>query len=244
MLPKIDVPVYELVVPSTGKKIKFRPFTVKEEKLLLMAYQSDDAKYSIDTIIQVLNNCIVGEVDVTSFPTFDIEYLFLHLRARSVGEVVNLKYRCNNTIETKEDGEEVKCNGQVQIDLNVLEVEMQRSPEHTNKIEISDKLGIVMKYPKMNFVQNDRGDDEFQVVLDLIVDCIDYIYDEQNLYYAKDSTKEELTEFLDSLQGKDLEKIKNFFDTMPKMRKTVDFKCKKCGYQEDMQLEGLQSFFG
>ncbi len=244
MLPKIDVPVYELTVPSNGKKIKFRPFTVKEEKLLLMAYQSDDAKYSIDTIIQVLNNCIVGEVDVTSFPTFDIEYLFLHLRARSVGEVVNLKYRCNNTIETKEDGEEVKCNGQVQIDLNVLEVEIERSPEHTNKIEISDKLGIVMKYPKMNFVKNDTIDDEFQVVLDLIVDCIDYIYDEENLYYAKDSTKEELTEFLDSLQGKDLEKIKNFFDTMPKMKKTVDFKCKMCGYQEDMQLEGLQSFFG
>jgi hypothetical protein len=244
MLPKIDVPVYELTVPSNGKKIKFRPFTVKEEKLLLMAYQSDDAKYSVDTIIQVLNNCIIGEVDVTSFPTFDIEYLFLHLRARSVGEVVNLKYRCNNTIETKEDGAEVKCNGQVEIDLNVLEVEMQRSPEHTNKIEISDKLGIVMKYPKMNLVKNESIDDEFQVILDLIVDCIDYIYDEENLYYAKDSNKEELTEFLDSLQSKDLEKIKNFFDTMPKLRKTVDFKCKKCGYQEDMQLEGLQSFFG
>jgi hypothetical protein len=244
MLPKIDVPVYELTVPSNGKKIKFRPFTVKEEKLLLMAYQSDDAKYSVDTIIQVLNNCIIGEVDVTSFPTFDIEYLFLHLRARSVGEVVNLKYRCNNTIETKEDGAEVKCNGQVQIDLNVLEVEMQRSPEHTNKIEISDKLGIVMKYPRMNLIKNENIDDEFQVILDLIVDCIDYIYDEENLYYAKDSNKEELTEFLDSLQSKDLEKIKNFFDTMPKLRKTVDFKCKKCGYQEDMQLEGLQSFFG
>lgn len=244
MLPKIDVPIYELTVPSTEKKLKFRPFTVKEEKLLLMAYQSEDAKYSIDTIIQVLNNCMVDDVDVTNFPTFDIEYLFLHLRARSIGEVVNLKYRCNNTIETKEDGSEVKCNGQVQIDLNVLEVEVYRAPEHTNKIEITDKLGIVMKYPKMNLVKNDAFNDEFELLLDLIVDCIDYIYDEQNIYYAKDSTKEELTEFLDSLQGKDLEKIKTFFETMPKMQKTVDFKCKKCGYQEDMQLEGLQSFFG
>jgi DNA-directed RNA polymerase subunit M/transcription elongation factor TFIIS len=244
MLPKLDVPVYELTVPSTGKKLKFRPFTVKEEKLLMMAYQSDDVKYSIDTIMQVLNNCIIEDVDVSTFPTFDIEFLFLHLRARSVGEVVNLKYRCNNTVGKAENGEEQKCNNLVEIDLNVLEVEPYRSPDHTNKIELNDNLGIVMKYPKMSLIEKADQEDEYQTVLDTILECIDYIYDADNIYYAKDSSKEELAEFLDSLQGKDLEKIKHFFDTMPKMKKTVDFKCKKCGYHEEMELEGLQSFFG
>jgi hypothetical protein len=241
MLPKIDVPVYEIKLPSTGESIKFRPFTVKEEKLFLMAYESEDVKYSVDTIIQVLNNCVVSDIDIKDLPTFDIEYLFLNLRARSIGEIVKLKYRCNNDVGTEKEPQ--KCNSSVEIELNVLEVEPSKNPNHTNKIQLSEELGIVMKYPKMGLIKDNTEVDDFNVVLDLIISCIDYIYDKDNLYYAKDSTKEELTEFLDSLQSKDLEKIKDFFDTMPKLKKNMDFSCKKCGYTENIELEGLQSFF-
>jgi hypothetical protein len=241
MLPKIDVPIYEIKLPSTGESIKFRPFTVKEEKLFLMAYESEDVKYSVDTIIQVLNNCVVSDIDIKDLPTFDIEYLFLNLRARSIGEIVKLKYRCNNDVGTEKEPQ--KCNSSVEIELNVLEVEPSKNPNHTNKIQLSEELGIVMKYPKMGLIKDNTEVDDFNVVLDLIISCIDYIYDKDNLYYAKDSTKEELTEFLDSLQSKDLEKIKDFFDTMPKLKKNMDFSCKKCGYTENIELEGLQSFF-
>ena len=242
MLPKIDVPVYEIKLTSTGESIKFRPFTVKEEKLFLLAYESDNAKYSVDTIIQVLNNCIISDLDVKELPTFDIEYLFLNLRARSVGELVKLKYRCNNDVGTEEEPK--KCNSSVEMELNVLEIEPSKNPEHTNKIEITENLGIVMKYPKMGLIKDNTDIEDFNAVLDLIINCIDYIYDKDNIYYSKDSTKEELTEFLDSLQSKELEKIKVFFDTMPKLKKRVDFNCNKCGYHENIELEGLQSFFG
>lgn len=242
MLPKIDVPVYEIKLPSNGQSVRFRPFTVKEEKLFLMAYESNDAKYSVDTIIQVLNNCVVGDVDIKELPTFDIEYLFLNLRARSVGEIVKLKYRCNNEVGTEEEPK--KCNSSVEMELNVLEIEASKNVEHSSKIEITENLGIVMKYPKMGLIKDNTDAEDFNSVLDLIINCIDYIYDKDNLYYSKDSTKEELTEFLDSLQTKDLEKIKEFFDTMPKLKKMVDFECKKCGYKENIELEGLQSFFG
>jgi hypothetical protein len=207
-----------------------------------MAYESEDVKYSVETITQVLNNCVISEIDVKDLPTFDIEYLFLNLRARSVGEVVKLKYRCNNDVGTEEEPK--KCNSSVEMELNVLDIIPTKSPEHTNKIEISENLGIVMKYPKMGLIKDNTDVEDFNVVLDLIISCIDYIYDKDNMYYSKDSTKEELTEFLDSLQSKDLEKIKTFFDTMPKLKKKVDFSCNKCGYKENIELEGLQSFFG
>jgi hypothetical protein len=241
MLPKIDVPVFEIKLPSNGESIKFRPFTVKEEKLFLMAYESDDTKYSVDTIIQVLNNCVLNRDDVRELPTFDIEYLFLNIRARSVGEIVKLKYRCNNDVGTEQEPK--KCNNSVEINLNILEVEPSKDENHFNKIELSKDLGIVMKYPKMSLLRDNVDADDFNVILELIISCIDYIYDKDNLYYAKDTTKEELTEFLDSLQSKDLEKIKDFFDTMPKLKKQIDFNCSKCNYNEKIELEGLQSFF-
>jgi hypothetical protein len=242
-LPKIDVPIYDVKLISTGKKVRFRPFTVKEEKLFLMASESSDSESIITAITQVLNNCVLDDVDIESLPLFDVEYLFLNLRARSISEVVNLKYKCNNKV-TNEEGNEKKCNNEVQLDVNILEIEPQNNPIHTSKIELSSNLGIVMKYPKMSFMNNMDSKDEFDAILNIIVDCIDYIYDEDNVYYAKDTDRKELVEFVESLQSKDLDKIKQFFDTMPKMKKEVEFKCKKCGYNEKLELEGLQSFFG
>ena len=241
-LPKIDVPIYDVKIPSSGKTIRFRPFTVKEEKLFLMAAQDDDTKTSIKTIIQVLNNCILDEVDVEKMPLFDIEFLFLNLRARSIGEVVELSYKCNNTIKDEYE-QEKRCNNVVNMGVNILEIQPTNDPTHSTKIELSDKLGLVMRYPNMNFLNTDISKDEFSIVIDLIVDCIDYIYDDDAIYYSKDSTKDELMDFLDSLPSKDLEKIKSFFDTSPKMKKELDFKCNKCGHTEKIMLEGIESFF-
>jgi hypothetical protein len=241
-LPKIDVPIYEVRIPSSGKNIRFRPFTVKEEKLFLMAAQGDDTKTSINTIVQVLNNCILDDIDVEKMPLFDIEYLFLNLRARSISEVVELSYKCNNIVPD-DSGTDKRCNSVVNINVNILEIQPTIDPLHTTKIELSDKLGLVMRYPNMNFLNTDIDKDEFSIVIDLILDCIEYIYDEEAIYYSKDSTKEELTEFLDSLPSKDLEKIKSFFDTLPKMKKDLDFNCNKCGHTEKITLEGIESFF-
>jgi hypothetical protein len=240
-LPKIDVPIYEVEFPSNKKTIRFRPFTVKEEKLFLMAAQSDDNETVTKTIIQVLNNCILDEIDVEKIPMFDLEYVFLHLRARSIGEVVELNYRCNNKV-VSESGEEKSCNNVVNVDVNLLEIKPTES-EIKNKIQLNDKLGLVMKFPNLNLVQKIKTQDELEIVIELIVECIDYIYDEDNVYYAKDSTKEELLEFLESFQAKDLEKLKDFFDTLPKISKEIDFNCKKCGYHEKIKLEGIQNFF-
>ena len=240
MLPKIDVPIYETTLISTGKTIKFRPFLVKEQKLFMMAAQSDNSKDVIDAIRQVLTNCILDtEVDVNTLPSFDLEYLFMHLRARSVGEVVNLRYVCNNKVKD-EKGEEKDCGGLVKIDINLTEIEPTKNPEHSNKVELSKNLGIVMKYPNFNIVNNLNIKSE----VDMLNVSIDYIYDKDNIYYAKDTDKKELMNFIENMQQTDLAKIQKFFETMPKIIKKFDFKCPKCSYKEEMDIEGIQSFFG
>ena len=243
-LPKIDVPTYETTLISSGKKVKFRPFLVKEQKLFLMASQSNDVKETTDVVKQVLKNCILTDIDVDSLPTFDLEHLFTQLRARSVGEVVNLKYNCNNEVKD-EKGEATTCNGVVKFDFNLLELQPVIDPEHTSKIEISEKLGIIMKYPTFEMVTdtNIKNLDDIEGLLNLIVDCIDCIYDEDNMYQSKDLPREEFVDFVESMQQDDLEKIQKFFDTMPKFSKKVNFNCPKCGYKEEIQIEGLQNFF-
>ena len=242
MLPKLDIPTYTVKLISSGKTIRYRPFLVKEQKLFLMASEADDAKETINTIRQVLKNCILDEIDVDNLPTFDLEYLFMHLRARSVEEVVDLKYKCNNEVDN-EEGVKVKCNGSVSFKLNILEVEPTINPEHTNKVQLTENLGICLKYPTFEMIQRYDTISEEEVMTRILVDCIDYIYDKDQIYYAKDSSKEELEEFVDNLQQKDLEKIKKFFDTMPEIKKDVHFKCPKCAYEEDITIKGLQSFF-
>ena len=243
MLPKIDVPIYNVKLLSTGKSLRFRPFTVKEEKLFLMANEGEDLTTVVDTIKQILNNCILDEFDIDSLPLFDIEHLFLNIRARSIGEVVNLKYKCNNDVLDEETKEEKKCNNVVQIDLNVLDIHPEKQEGHTNKIQITEKLGIVMKYPNFETLKKFKDATEADSIIKMTVDCINYVYDAEQIYYAKDSNEDDLVEFIESMQSKDLEKIKNFFDTMPKIKKDVDFKCNKCGHEEKIEVEGIQSFF-
>jgi hypothetical protein len=241
-LPKLDVPTYELILISSGKPVRFRPFLVKEQKLFLMASESTDANEVVKTIRQVLRNCVLDELDIDSLPTFDLEYLFMNLRARSVEEIVDLKYKCNNTVKD-EEGTAKKCGGEVEFKLNLLEIQPTKNPKHTNKIQITENLGICFKYPSFEMVQKYENLSESQVLMNILVDCIDYIYDKENLYYAKDSTKEELVEFIDNLQQKDIEKFEAFFETMPEIKKDVHFQCGKCGYEEDITLKGLQNFF-
>jgi hypothetical protein len=243
MLPKIDVPIYNVKLLSNGKNLRFRPFTVKEEKLFLMANENEDLDNVVDTIKQILNNCVLDDFQVDSLPLFDIEHLFLNIRARSISEVVNLKYKCNNNILDEETKEEKKCNNVVEIDLNILEVEPEKQEGHTNKIEITEKMGVVMKYPSFETIKKFDVENEADSIIKITVNCIDYVYDSNSIYYAKDSTEEELIEFVESMQAKDLEKIKTFFDTMPKMKRDIDFKCNKCGHEEKIELEGIQNFF-
>jgi hypothetical protein len=242
MLPKIDVPIYDLKLLSTGKKIRFRPFTVKEEKLFLMAAEAGDLKSVTDTVKQVINNCVLDDIDIDELPLFDIEQIFLQLRSKSIGEVVNLKYRCNNIIKDDSE-EEKKCNTVVEIDVNINDIIPEFENTDKNRIEITENLGVVMKYPNFKVFELLDVEDGTQSILNTIVSCIDYIYDKETLYYAKDSTKEELSEFVESLQTKDLQKFKEFFDTTPKLRKNINFKCSKCNYEEDVLVEGIESFF-
>jgi hypothetical protein len=243
MLPKIDVPIYNVELPLTKKKIRYRPFLVKEEKLLMMAMESDDFKGVMTTIKQVANNCILDQIDVEDLPVTDIEFLFLHLRARSVSEVVELNYKCNNTVKG-DDGDEKTCNHIVKLDFNIFDIKPTHDDRHSNKIELSKDLGIVMRYPTFESVEQIEDVDDIQKVFSILATCIDYIYDADNIYYAKNVTKEELIEFIDSMSREQFDKVKTFFDTMPKLKKNVDFKCGRCGYSENIEVEGLQNFFG
>lgn len=243
MLPKLDVPIYETKLISNDQTVRYRPFLVKEQKLFLMAAESEDPKDTINAIKQVLRNCVLDDIDIDNMATFDIEYLFLQLRARSIGEVVNLRFNCNNNVLEK--GEEEKCGNLVKIDVNILEVNPIKNENHTNKIQITDKIGVVLKYPtfgSIDFAGLDTQD--MQQILNVIVSCIDFIYDDEQVYYAKDTKKEELVEFIENMKQTDLEKISAFFTSLPKLKKDVHFHCNKCGYEEDITLEGVQSFFG
>lgn len=242
MLPKLDVPIYSVKLISNGKEVRIRPFLVKEQKLFLMASESEDSKETINTIKQVLKNCVLDDIDIDSLPTFDLEYLFMNLRARSVEEVVTLKYKCNNTVKD-DKGEDTICNGTVDFEVNLLEIQPTKHEEHTNKFMLNEKIGICLRYPTFEVVQKYEQMEENDIMVNILIDCIDYLYDEEQVYYAKDSSRKELEEFVDSMQQKDLEKIRTFFETMPEIKKDFDFHCSKCGYEEKMEVKGLQNFF-
>lgn len=245
MLPKIDVPLYEITLPLMKKKVKFRPFLVKEEKILLMAAEADDEKAVVLAIKQIITNCLVTKIDVDDLPILDFEYLFLHLRARSVGETIDLQYKCNNDISEGEESR--KCNHVVKLSFNALEVEPELNEKESNKIELTPKLGLVLKYPTFGSVDElieNQKISATELIIKTIVTSIDYIYDDENIYYAKDTTNEELLDFIDSLSREQFSQIQKFFENIPKLKKKLDFKCGKCGYSDTIEVEGIQSFFG
>lgn len=241
-LPKLDVPTYELKLLSKDKTIRFRPFLVKEQKLLMMAVESTESKDILSAVKQICKNCILDELDIDELPIFDLEYIFLNLRARSINEIVNLQYKCNNKV-IKESGEEDTCNSIEKYKLNLLEIRPEPGKNHNKKIMFNDKMGIMMNYPNFEILSNIKSTDEDEIVIELLTNCIEYVFDDEQIYYAKDCTKEELKDFVDNLQQKDLQKIQYFFDTAPKLKHDINFECKKCGYKENIEVEGLQNFF-
>ena len=240
-LPKLDLPSYELTLPSNQKKIRFRPFLVKEEKILLMAMESSKDDEILAAIKQIINNCCIDNINIDDLPLFDLEYFFLNLRARSVSEMIDARFKCNNKVEDKE------CGHILQTQINLLEINMEKDSNHTNKIQLSKDIGIQLKYPKISLMESLKNIDKKDLVkltFDFIIDSIDFIYDKENVYYAKETDKTELLAFVESLSSEQFNKIEKFFDTIPKLRKVIQKKCEKCGFDHEIVLEGLQSFFG
>ena len=237
-LPKISTPSYELVLPSSNRKIKFRPFLVKEEKILILAMESQDNKQIANAIKDVLGSCILTKgIKVEKLSTFDIEYLFLNIRVKSVGEEIEVMVTCEDDGETK-----------VPTTINLDEIKVNINKDHSTDIKLDDKLTLRMKYPSMdefiksNFSVADKlnVDDTFN----LISSCIDQIYSEEESWASADCTKKELNEFIESLNSKQFKEVERFFDTMPKLSHTVKVKNPNTGVENTLVLEGLQSFFG
>jgi len=236
-LPKIATPTYELELPSTGKTIAYRPFLVKEEKVLVIALESEDTKQITTAIKAVLRNCVLTKgVKVESLPTFDIEYLFLNIRGKSVGEELEVNIVCPDDEET---------NVPVFIDLD--DIQVQKDDGHTNKIKLDDNLMMEMKYPSLEqFIKNNFEFDEKNAMdqsFDLIATCIDKIYTEDEVWATADCTKKEVKEFLESMNSSQFKEIEKFFETMPKLSHTIKVKNPKTKVESEVVLEGLASFF-
>ena len=233
-LPKQSTPVYNTVIPSTEEQVKFRPFLVKEEKTLLLAQQSEDVTVMVDTIKQVLNDCIKSDIDVNKLAIFDIEYLFSQIRAKSVGEISELIFPCDVC-------DDPKAKVKIQFDLTKLKV--QRHPDHNKKISLFDNVGVLMRYPTINTVKRlESSEMSIDDLFVLIVDSIEYIYDGNEIYYTKEQTKEELVEFVNNLTQEQFSKIQQFFETMPKLRQDVTYTCPVCGRVHNKYIEGIESF--
>ena len=236
-LPKVSTPTYELEIPSIKKTVKYRPFLVKEEKILIIAMESEDPKQITEAVKDVISNCIITKgVKVDSLATFDIEYLFLNIRGKSVGETAEVLITCPDDGET-----------QVPVTINLDDIKVEVSKEHTSDIKLDDNLSVRMKYPsiqefiKNNFIRNDQisVDDTFGV----ITSCIEQIYNEEESWSASDCTKKELTDFLESLSSKQFKKIEKFFESMPKLSHTIKVTNPNTGVENKIVLEGLTSFF-
>jgi len=234
-LPTLDVPIYEMVVPSTDEKIKYRPFLVKEEKVLLIAMESGENEDIIQAVKQIVSECIFNKLKLGNMPMFDIEYMFLRIRSKSVGEVSKLKILCPDDRETY-----------VNVEVDLTKVEVQVDDEHTNKIELSDEMGVIMKYPSIDsFSTSGISDITADNMIDVVAACIAQIYDKkgEEVFDSKDSTKKELVDFVEQLNATQFQDIQKFFDTMPKLRHTVKVKNPKTKKESKVELSGLNDFF-
>tara|TARA_R100000234_G_scaffold108715_1_gene80252 strand:+ start:124 stop:846 length:723 start_codon:yes stop_codon:yes gene_type:complete len=237
-LPKVNTPTYELVLPSSGRKIKYRPFLVREEKILIMALESEDVKQITNAVIEILNNCVLTRgTKIEKMSTFDIEYLFLNVRSKSVGETIDVNITCPD---------DNKTSVQMTIDLDTIKIKKDKT--HKDTIKLDDSLSMKMKYPSMdqfiesNFDTSTQGDD-IKTTLNMIISCIDTIYTEEESWSGTDSSKKELEEFIESLNSKQFKSIENFFTTMPKLTHKVKVKNPNTGVESEVTLEGLAAFF-
>ena len=238
-LPKIATPSYELELPSTGQTIKYRPFLVKEEKLLVIALESEDTKQITNAIKAVIRACILSKgIKVEALPTFDIEFLFLNIRGKSVGEEIEVKLLCPDDNKTE-----------VTVNINLDDIQVKKPEGHLNQIKLDDNLMMELKYPslnefiKSNFDPNDTTKNPMEQSFDLIGSCIDKIFTEDDVWVAADCTKKEINDFLDSMNSNQFKEIEKFFETMPKLTHTVKVLNPNTKVESDVVLEGLASFF-
>ena len=234
-LPKLNTPTYELEVPSTDDKIKYRPFLVKEEKILLMAMESGKNEDIVQAVKDIVLTCTFDKLDVSNLPMFDVEYIFLNIRAKSVGETSKLKLLAPDDKKTYVD-----------VELNLTEVEVQVDDKHTNKVELSDDMGIIMTYPTIDsFMESGIQTVTASNMLDIISSCILQIYEKkgEKVYNSKDQTKKELTEFIESMNTKQFKQVQVFFDTMPKLKHTIKITNPKTKKTSEITLSGLNDFF-
>jgi hypothetical protein len=233
-LPKIATPQFSLTLPSDGSRIHFRPFLVKEEKALLMATQSDDPLDMIDAVKNVIASCIIENVNVDTIPYFDLEYIFLNIRSKSIGEIVKIEYRHTGGLNYKG----VVCEEVTPVEINLEQVKVEKKDGHTNKIQLDDKLGLEMRYPTITDVKMiTEGANE----IEMLAKCIISVYDEENVY--EPDNLEDALEFIESLNNTQFSKIMNFIETMPKLRHTISYKCRGCGQEDTVTLEGMADFF-
>jgi len=234
-LPKLNTPTYELEVPSTDDKIKYRPFLVKEEKILLMAMESGKNEDIVQAVKDIVLACTFDKLDVSNLPMFDVEYIFLNIRAKSVGEISKLKLLAPDDKKTYVDTE-----------VNLTEVKVQVDDNHTNKIELENDMGIIMTYPTIDsFMETGIQTVTASNMLDIISSCILQIYEKkgEKVYNSKDQTKKELTEFIESMNTKQFKQVQVFFDTMPKLKHTIKITNPKTKKTSDVTLSGLNDFF-
>ena len=235
-LPQVNNSRYEVVIPSTGQKVSYRPYLVKEEKVLMMAMESNDTKQIMNATIDIIKSCVYDDIDVDKLAMFDIETLFIALRAKSVGEISKFKVICPDDKQTATD---------VELDLSTVEVQVD--DEHNNNVVIDEerKLGLVLNYPSLGITKAgfDVNKENVDTMFNVVASCIDHIYEGDKTYPAKDSTKKELVEFLEGLSQQAFIKIRKFFDTMPQLRHEVEVTNPKTGVKSKVTFKGLQDFF-
>jgi len=235
-LPKLTTPTYELEVPSSDEKISYRPFLVKEEKILLMAMESGKNEDIVNAVEQIVSECTFNKVNISTMPMFDVEYIFLNIRAKSIGEISKLKLLCPDDKKTYAN-----------VEINLEKVQVQVGDNHTNKIELTDEMGMIMTYPTINSF-TDTGIQQINAnnMIDIVSSCILQIYEKkgEKVYDSKDQTKKELTEFVESMNTSQFKQVQAFFDTMPKLKHEVKIKNPKTKKESKITLTGLNDFFG
>lgn len=247
-LPVLNTATYEMKIPSTGQKVEFRPFTVKEEKVLLTVLESNDMAQISRTLRNLIDVCTSGEIKVEDLAMFDIEYVFLKIRSKSVGENVKILVEC---IGTNPEGNQ--CKHQNEMSINIDAIELKGNVQPKTKIQLTDKVGIMMSYPKVSDVERFmklKVEEEgkaavgLDIMLALMGAAVHSIYDDENVYPASDHTEQELVDFLNSLNGEQFKRIQEYFNNFPKLQEKIEFDCVKCGHHNSHTLEGLADFFG
>jgi hypothetical protein len=239
-LPKLDVPTYEIELPISKKTIKYRPFLVKEQKNLLMALESNESSTIQQNVRDILNNCTLTEgVNIDKLPIIDVEYYFINLRSKSVGEIVETRYRCNNEVEEK------VCGNIMEASVNLQNIQPYREEEVSPEIQLTDKIMIKMKYPEFGIIKDSLNmEDITEVTFNLISESIEHIFDGDQFYYAHEAEPGEMLEFVEGLNQAQFEKVEHFFNNLPKLKETVEMTCSKCGFYHKIDVEGLENFFG